>query len=551
MQKKDISTLRELFDYAVENYKDNKSLYFIDTDGYTYGQFGEKTIEVSNILAEYGIEAKDKVGILSQNMPNWGISFFAISGFGRISIPILPDFSESDIKHILKHSECKALFISKRLLPKLLDKAKDRLSLIVLLDDFSVIKGEKLEGQEIKEIPSEQIKTEDLTTIIYTSGTTGSSKGVMLTHKNLCVNLHNCEALRPSFSWDRWLSLLPLSHTFENSLSLLLPIFAGGSVCYIEKVPTPTVLMSALAKVKPTTVLSVPLIIEKIYKNGVESQLQKSPVSRFLMKIPATRKVLHRIAGKKLMEKFGGELRFFGIGGAKLNAKVERFLYEGKFPYAIGYGLTETSPLLAGATTDIVRIGSTGKAAASVTLKLRNVDPTTGLGEIIAKGDNIMQGYYKNPEATKEAFTEDGWFITRDLGSYDKDGMLYIKGRTNNTILGPSGENIYPEDIENVLNSHDFINESLITEEKGRLKALVHFNQEKLNAFFEAKDEFKQNATEKMEALKKEILEYVNQKVSRFAKISEILEQKEEFQKTATQKIKRFLYTQKGITEKN
>lgn len=542
-------SLRTLFEESCSRYGNNPFLYYINGAGYNYAEFHSKVLETDRMLASYGIGKSALVGIVSQNMPNWGTAYFATSAFGRIAVPLLPDFSESEIRHILKHSESKALFVSRKLLPKISEKTYDRLSLIVCLDDFSIIKGTAC-GNPEPSVPEEDIHPEDLAAIIYTSGTTGSSKGVMLTHKNLCANLHSCQDLRPSYSWDVWLSLLPLSHTLESSLCLMLPMLAGASVYYIEKAPTPTVLMNALATVRPTTILSVPLIIEKIYKSAVLPQFMKSKVLSALYKIPPFRKLLNRAAGKKLMEKFGGRIRFFGIGGARLDPNVEKFLLEAKFPYAIGYGLTETSPLLAGATPELVKLGSTGPVVSGVTMTLLDKNPETGVGEIAVKGDNVMQGYYKNPEATKAAFTEDGWFKTRDLGMFDKKGWLYIKGRSSTTIIGPSGENIYPEEVESVINSHEMVNESVVTTRKGHLTALVHFDSEKLKAFLEAKDEFKRSTQEKLEALKKEVLEYVNQKVSKFSKISEINEQPEEFEKTATRKIKRFLYEEKENTKK-
>ena len=242
---------------------------------------------------------------------------------------------------------------------------------------------------------------------------------------------------------------------------------AGASVNYIEKAPTPSILMSALAKVRPTTILSVPLIIEKVYRSAVLPKLTATPLLRFMHRIPPLRKMMHRKAGKQLFEKFGGRIRFFGIGGARLDPEVERFLLEARFPYAIGYGLTETSPLIAAAPPDMVRLGSTGPVVKGVELRLLDKDPKTGVGEIAVKGDNVFKGYFNNPEAT------DGWFKTRDLGKLDKDGWLYIKGRSSTTIIGPSGENIYPEEVESVINSHEMVAESVVTSRKGRLTALV------------------------------------------------------------------------------
>lgn len=535
-------SLRALLEFSFTRYGDKPFLHFIDGPGYTYAEFHAKVYEVGELLSRYGLGRNDMIGLLSQNMPNWGVAYFATTAFGRITLPMLPDFSESEIKHILKHSAAKALFVSRKLLPKVLPKAIDRLEVIICLDDFSIIKGEPCPAGPAPLPSEEEIQSDDLAAIIYTSGTTGSSKGVMLSHRNLCANLWSTEDVRPSFDWDVWLSLLPLSHTLECSMCLLLPMQAGASVNYIEKAPTPSILMNALAKVRPTTILSVPLIIEKVYRSAVLPKLTATPLLRFMHRIPPLRKMMHRKAGKQLFEKFGGRIRFFGIGGARLDPEVERFLLEARFPYAIGYGLTETSPLIAAAPPDMVRLGSTGPVVKGVELRLLDKDPKTGVGEIAVKGDNVFKGYFNNPEATSSAFTEDGWFKTRDLGKLDKDGWLYIKGRSSTTIIGPSGENIYPEEVESVINSHEMVAESVVTSRKGRLTALVHFDSEKLKAFLESTDELKRTTQEKLENLKKEVLEYVNQKVSKFSRISEIDPQEEEFEKTATHKIKRYLY---------
>ena len=535
-------SLRSLLEYSHKKYKNNKFLQFIDGPGYTFGSFYEKVKEVATTLSQYGIKKGDRVGLISQNMPNWGAAYFASTAFGSISVPMLPDFSESEIKHILKHSEAKALFVSKRLFSKIKQKAIDRLSLIISIDDWSILKGEKVENPEPL-CSEDDIQSDELAAIIYTSGTTGSSKGVMLSHRNLCANLYAAQELRPSYEWDKWLSILPLSHTLEQSLSLLLPMLGGSQVFYMEKAPTPTMLLKSMQQVKPTTMLSVPLIIEKVYRSAVLPKFTKSKVMKSAYSFPPTRKLLNRVAGKKLMEQFGGNIRFFGIGGAKLDRAVEQFLLEAKFPYAIGYGLTETSPLIAGAIPSMVRLGSTGPIVHGVTAKLIDQNEE-GIGEIVVKGDNVMMGYYKNPEATAAAFTEDGWFRTKDLGCFDKDGWLYIKGRASTTIIGPSGENIYPEDIETIINSHEYVSESLVTKRKGKLTALVHFDTEKLKSWWDsATNEWKEEYSEKLENLKKELLDYVNEKVIKFSKVSEIDVQKEEFEKTPTKKIKRFLYT--------
>ena len=582
MEIQKFETLRDLFSYCTDRFKANKAFSYTNGNSYTYQEFGDKTIEISNILSQAGIGAEDKVGILSQNMPNWVVAYFSATAFGRVVVPMLPDFSETEIKNVIEHSELKALFISNRLLYKVPKEFLDKLNIVIDIDSFEIVYSAK------DNLPCEIkfAKEEDLATIIYTSGTTGNSKGVMLSHRNLCTHLYSAFKLRPSFEWDVWLSVLPLSHTLESSLSMLLPMMSGSSVCFLEKPPTPSILLQALKDVRPTTMLTVPMIIEKIFRSSVLPKFQESKITNAIYKTTLGRKLLHRIAGKKLMATFGGRLRFFGIGGAKLDGEVERFLFESKFPYAIGYGLTETSPLLAGANTKMVKWQSTGPAVYGVTLRIDNPNPVTGEGEIVAKGPNVMMGYYKNPAATEQTFTKDGWFRTKDLGILDKKGRLYIKGRLTNMILGPSGENIYPEEIESVINGHSMVAESVVTENMGKLIALVHFNPDKLKALKEAKEEAinayyetkehlvksyeetiksyeekkdetikafteKKDETikafnEKIEQLKKEVSEYVNARVNKFSKISIVLDHPHQFEKTATQKIKRYLYKKKS-----
>jgi len=562
-----LTTLRDLFTESTERYPDNMLFSYIDGEFYTYSQFRTKVDSVSDILSQYGIAQGDKVALLSQNMPNWPVAYFSAVAFGRVIVPLLPDFSPAEIEHIIEHSEAKAIFISKKLSYKIPTEILHSLELVIDIETFSVIHS-KVEPNN-NNTSSDYPKPEDLASIIYTSGTTGSSKGVMLSHHNLTAHLYNSTILRPGYEWDVWLSLLPLSHTLESSLCMLLPMASGSSVYYIEKAPTPTVLLQALKKVRPTTVLSVPLIIEKIYKGTIRPKFTSGAFVKAIYSTTLGRKFLHRLAGIQLKKTFGGRVRFFGIGGAKLDPIVERFLYEAKYPYAIGYGLTECSPLIAGAIPEMVKWQSTGPSAPGVTLKILNPNPITGEGEIVAKGENIMSGYYKNPEATAEVFTEDGWFRTKDLGIIDKRGWLFIKGRLSNMIVGPSGENIYPEEIESVINEHIMVAESIVSVDlKGKLIARVYFNQEKLSEFkeqlirsYEEKkssmvasynetkenmeatmEEVKKALNEKMEQLQREVSEYVNSRVNKFSQISSVISHPEQFEKTATLKIKRYLY---------
>ncbi len=548
-------TIKDLFTSKTKAFSKLKYLCTIGGDFYTYEQFGEKVEEISALLLNNNIRPGDKVGILAQNMPNWGVSFFSCTAYGRIAVPLLPDFSETEIENILEHSEAKAMFVSKRLFRKLSGKIHEKLETIIEVDTFTVLKGENIystpgETQQVlageKSVTVKQMQEkidylkrnlesaeftpaeEDLATIIYTSGTTGNSKGVMLSHKNLCSHLKSAMQLRPSFEWDVWLSILPLSHTLENSLSLLLPFSSGASVYYLEKAPTPSALLQAFKIVKPTTILVVPLIIEKIYKNSILPKIKAKKITAAMYKSVIGRKFVHRIVGRQMREMFGGRVRFFGIGGAKLDGIVERFLYEAKFPYAIGYGLTECCPLLAGAIPSMVKWQTTGPAVPGVQLRIDNVNPETGEGEIVAKGDNIMMGYYKNPQATADAFTEDGWFRTQDLGYIDEQGWLSIRGRLKNMILGPSGENIYPEEIETVINSHAAITESLVTTCKGNLIARIHPNPDKLEVYNKKKEELynaymqkKAELIKEYDAKKAELIEAFSNKKAEYTKAYE------------------------------
>jgi len=324
----------------------------------------------------------------------------------------------------------------------------------------------------------------------------------------------------------------------------MLPLLGGACVYYLRKPPTPPVLLPALELIKPTIMLTVPLIMEKVYFNKILPTFREKLILKLLYKIPFFRKILNRAAGKKLYKTFGGNLKFFGIGGAKLNKSVEQFLREAKFPYAIGYGLTETSPLLAGANPSKTVFLSTGPAIEDIELKINNPDKKTGEGEIWARGETVMKGYYKEPEMTAEVMTPDGWFKTGDLGVLDNKNNLFIRGRLKNMIVGASGENIYPEEIESVINNFRFVVESLVVQQKGKLVAYVHLNMDELEKKYQIlKQDMSDKYEEKKEELLAELKEYVNSNVNKFSQIQKVEVQPMPFQKTATLKIKRFLYT--------
>ena len=530
------TTLRRVYEYSTTKYSNKPVNQYVDgTQAYTYESFRHACDQLSQRMSRYGISGGDKVAILSQSMPNWTLAFFATTAFGRVSIPILPDSSENEVTNILNHSESKVVFVSQRLRHKLSQECFDKMTLVIDIETLEFIKKDNDAFQCDGWVKDPQ--PDDLACIIYTSGTTGNAKGVMLSHRNICHNLRASYKAQPSSSKDRFLSILPIAHAYEMNVSTMYSFYVGACCYYLPKPPTPSILLPAIKKVRPTTILSVPLVIEKVYKGSIMPTINGSRVLSWMeRKLPF---LLHWLIGKRLKKTFGGKLRFFGIGGSKLDPTVEQFLKDCKFPYAIGYGLTETAPLV----TNVIekkrkKVGSAGIATWGVEIRLDNVDPATGEGEVVCRGDNVMLGYYKDPERTIKVLDEYGWFRTGDIATMDKNGYYYIKGRLNNTILGPSGENIYPEEIEMVINNIPVVDESLVMEKNGELVALVKFQDNVLNWNQESEDQF----FEKVDNLKKSVMEFVNKTVGKHSKINKVEAMKEPFEKSATQKIRRFKY---------
>jgi len=530
------TTLHRVFEYSTAHYANKVAYQFVDGgQKYTYAEFKMATERLSQRMSRFGIRHGDRVAIFSQNMPNWVVAYFAATAFGRVAVPILPDSSEAELTNILNHSESKVIFISQRLLPKLSEECKKKLTLIVDIETFEFLKKEdedfRCNGWVKDPTP------DDLACIIYTSGTTGNAKGVMLSHRNLTHNLAASFKAEPAFKKDRFLSILPAAHAYEMGVSTIYSFYVGATCYTLQKPAAPAVLLPAMKKVKPTIICSVPLIIEKVIKNSVWPTIQKSRILSWMDKHMPW--LLHYLIGKKLIKTFGGKLTFFGIGGAKLDPKVEQFLKDCHFPYAVGYGLTETAPLVCNVMVKKPkRVGSIGVASYKVEIKLDNVNPANGEGEIVCRGDNVMLGYYRDPERTRTVLDDEGWFHTSDIATVDKDGNYYIKGRLNSTILGPSGENIYPEEIEQVINNIDGVEESLVIERGGKLVALVKFEDNVLDWNQASEDKF----FEDLEKRKKAVLDWVNKTVGKNSRIGEVDAMKEPFEKTATTKIRRFKY---------
>ena len=530
------STLHKVFDYATTKYAKRTAYQYVDGgQQYTYEEFRRKTEQLSLRMTRFGIKHGDRVAIFSQNMPNWVVAFFSATAFGRVAVPVLPDSSEVELTNILNHSESKVLFISQRMMPRLSEECREKLTLIIDIETLEFIKRNNDDFKCNGWVKDPQ--PDDLACLIYTSGTTGNAKGVMLSHRNICHNLAASFKAQPAFTRDRFLSILPAAHAYEMNVSTLYSFYVGATCYTLQKPPTPTILLAAMKKVRPTIVCSVPLIIEKVVKNSVFPTIQKSRVLSWADKrMPH---MLHWFIGKRMVKTFGGKLVFFGIGGAKLDPMVEEFLRSCHFPYAVGYGLTETAPLVCNLMVNKSRgVGSIGVASYKVEIRLDNVNPATGEGEIVVRGNNVMLGYYKDPERTLKVIDDDGWFHTNDVATMDEYGYYYIKGRLNNTIVGPSGENIYPEEIEQVINNIEGVEESLVMERDGKLVALVKFSDNALDWNLASEDKW----FEELDRRKQAVLDWVNKTVGKNSKIGEVDAMKEPFEKTATQKIRRFKY---------
>ena len=387
-----------------------------------------------------------------------------------------------------------------------------------------------------------------LASILYTSGTSGFSKAVMLSHSNLCANgfsASNVIVLPPGAVF---LSVLPMSHTYEFTVGFVMPLIKGGCVLYAGKTPTPMVLQNLCGRERPHIMLVVPLIMEKIYKKRVLPAVEKSKVLSLLCRFNLGRRLVYQKIGAKLLDFFGGRLEVMGIGGAALNPEVEIFLRDAGFPFLVGYGLTETSPLISGGPKgdDTIRLGSAGKPVPGVEVRIHDPDPKTGIGEILARGPNVMQGYWKDPEVTDETFTDDGWLKTGDLGRVDEPGNLYIKGRSKSVIVLANGENVYPEALEHKLNIYPFVVESLVIENRNMLEAWIYPDYEFVDAqtLGQSRQQRYGYITAELDRIRKE----VNGQLGSMSRLSRVLERREPFIKTATHKIKRYLYSADSMT---
>lgn len=512
-----------------------------------YNRLEDMANEVALQLIRKGLPKGGKAAILSESCPNWGLSYFAINKAGAVAVPVLPNFSKTEVEKILEHSEAQYVFVNAANAAKVVDsKAK-----VIRIEDMaqipvcemkklatckfadligtSLLGTDSLKRKDQMMLEERAPKEDDIASIIYTSGTTGTPKGVMLTNKNLVWNAVTCSTpfIKIHRGWSA-LSILPLSHVYEFTIGLLLLLINGCTITYLGKAPSTNTLMPALKGVRPHIVLSVPLLIEKVYRRALAPKFKEGTTLAKFAGNRLTSRFVYNMVGRKVIKTFGGRLRFFGVGGSKLDPEVEAFLDKINFPYALGYGLTETSPFIAGCGPKDHVVGTLGAPIEGLDVRIAPED-----GEIQLKGPSIMKGYYKMPELTKETFTEDGYFRTGDLGAFE-DGRLVIKGRSKSMILGSGGENIYPDNIESLINAQDFVVESLVVPDDRSLTAMVRLDIKALNKTF--KDIDIQDFLEKIRS-------EVNQKLASFSRIHRIKLQETPFERTPTEKIKRYLYT--------
>ena len=537
-------SIRNHWDLPAMSDFQGKTLYFKD--------FAREIDMLHEYFNSAGIQRGDKIAICGKNSSHWAISFFATLSYGAVAVSILHEFEKESVQYIVDHSDSKMFFVDEAIWREIDETKIPKAETVLSLDDFSLLKVTSKEfkifvsnsfsffdkkyekGFFVNDIAFRTDKPEELAVINYTSGTTSSPKGVMIPYRSLWSNTRFAnDSLDFIHSGDNMICMLPMAHTYGLAFEVLNAISMGFHIHFLGKTPSPKVLLDAFARIKPKLVLAVPLIIEKIVIKNVFPKLQKG-AAKTLIKIPLLNAVVYHKIRKSLIDVFGGNLVEVVIGGAALNADVEKFLRKIKFPYTVGYGMTECGPLISYSFWTEFKERSCGKVVDRMQVKIDSDDPQNVVGEILTKGTNLMLGYYKNEEATKAVFTEDGWLRTGDLGILDKDNVVFIRGRNKNMILGPSGQNIYPEEIEDKLNNSPYILESLAIEEKGKIIALIVPDTEVLKAENILPEQY-------VPVFDKEI-NAINAKLANYSKIASFRLQSEEFEKTPKRSIRRFKY---------
>ena len=518
--------------------------------GLTYGQVADEIARLHEIFRICHVAPGDKIALLGRNSASWAVVWLATVTYGAVIVPILPDFRPDDVHHIVKHSDAMLFFVADALFAPLDPGQLRDVGAVFSLADFRLLHCRKeslaksLEAAarsprgrrfpDPEDFRVADVENARLAAIVYTSGTTGFSKGVMLPHRSLLANVVFAKANMPLEPGDTIVSFLPLAHAFGCAFEFLFPFASGCAITFLAQTPSPKIILDAFGAIRPRLILSVPLVIEKIYAKRLAPALEKE-TTKLLMRIPPVRRILQRKIKEKLVAVFGGRFREIVIGGAALNGDVERFFRAIGFPFTCGYGMTECGPLISYAGWRDHKLGGVGRKVDTLEVRIDSADSQRVPGEILVRGVNVMAGYYKNPEATAAAIDADGWLHTGDLGVIDAEGTIFISGRSKTVILGPSGHNIYPEEIEAKLNSLPFVAESLVIERNGRLFALVYPDLERV-------DHLRLDERELVQRMEKNRL-LLNRILPSYASIAKIDVYSEEFQKTPTKKIKRFLYS--------
>ena len=516
-----------------------------------YREVAQQIAKIHLLFEQAGVEKGDKIVLCGRNCSSWAVIFFATLTYGAVVVPLLHEFKSESITHLVNHSDGKILFVGDVVWEGLIAENMPKLSAIIQMQDFDLVGCndekfrsvfENLDSEFSKKYPLgvskedviyQKDNLDSLALINYTSGTTSISKGVMLSFRSLLSNyMFACEVLPNLKAGDRVISMLPMAHMYGLQFEVIFEFIRGIHIHFLTRIPSPKIIAEAFARVKPDIIISVPLIIEKVYKTKLKPILDKKKM-KLLLRTPVIDTIIKNKILTTLIESFGGKFYEIIIGGSAFNREVETFFKKIGFPHTVGYGMTECGPIICYADWKNHKLGSCGKAVPRMEVKIDSPDETKITGEILVKGANVMMGYYKNEEATKAVFTEDGWLRTGDLGIKDKDGNVYIKGRSKNMILGASGQNIYPEEIEDLLNSMELVNESLVKEENGKLVALVYLDQDYLDT---------KNITLSQEEIKNQIKTQANQVLSAYEQLSAICLQEEEFEKTPKRSIKRYIY---------
>jgi len=509
--------------------------------------FGEVATQIESLkitMKEAGLKPGDKIAIYARNSSKWATIFFSIMAFKGVVVPILPDFTPENAHHILEHSGAKALFVADSLFANLNRDELKNLKLITSTDDFRILSGKSDSSNQMaindslsvekKEFSFPKRDDEDLLVLSYTSGSMGFSKGVMIPVRSIESNIQYARANMPLKAGDRIVSILPMAHIFGLAFENMFPVSLGCHITFLTKVPTPQILLKALGEVKPHLILLVPLIIEKIYKKRIVPSLEK-PAIKALLAIPGIRSLIYNKTRKSLIESFGGNFHEAVVGGAALSPEVEAFFRKIEFPFTIGYGMTECGPLISYAPHDVTKKGSSGKLVDRMEVRIDSDKPHEEAGEIQVKGRNVMLGYYNNKKANEQSFTKDGWFKTGDLGITDDENFIFIKGRKKNMLLGPSGQNVYPEELESRLMNFPFVQECVIIQRNNQLVAKVYPDAEMM-ASTGTKEEDLDDILEKTRRS-------YNKAVASYEQLSGIELVDQEFEKTPKKNIKRFLYT--------